>query len=81
MLNLTDIHVPGGRSWGDPNPAPYPDLPEFAGAKPFVPPEPTHPRVLRETYYPGRPFAPLPEPPEPYETLAETDTYGYKKEA
>lgn len=81
MLNLTDIHVPGGRSWGDPNPAPYPDLPEFAGAKPFQAPAPTHPQVLRETYYPGRPFAPLPEPPVPYETLAETDTYGYRKEA
>lgn len=81
MLNLTDIHVPGGRSWGDPQIEPYPNLPEFAGAKPFVAPKPTHPQVLREVYYPGRPFAPLPEPPVPYETLAETDSYGYKKEA
>ena len=81
LLNLTDIHVPGGRSWGDPAPEPFADLPEFAGAAPFVPPAPTHPQVLRETYYPGRPFAPLPEPPVPYETFSETFSYGYRKEA
>ena len=39
------------------------------------------PEVLREAYYPGRPFAPLPEPPVPYETLSETFSYGYRKEA
>lgn len=81
MLNLTDIHVPGGRSWGDAHPAAYPELPEFAEAKPFQAPKPTYPQVLRETYYPGRPFAPLPEPPEPYETLSDTAIYGYGKEA
>lgn len=81
MLNLTDILCPGGRSWGDPNPEPFPDLPEFAGAEPFQAPKPTHPQVLHQTYYPGRPFMPLPEPPVPYETLAQTDTYGYKEGA
>jgi hypothetical protein len=80
MLNLTDIHVPGGRSWGDPNPAPYPDVADFVGAKPFTPPAPNRPQVLREVYRPGRPFAPLPEPPVPYSTFAETFSYGCDKE-
>ena len=81
LLQLTDIHTPGGRSWGDPKPEPFPNLPEFDGAVPFTAPEPTVPEVLREAYYPGRPFAPLPEPPVPYETLSETFSYGYRKEA
>ena len=81
LLQLTDIHTPGGRSWGDPKPEPFPNLPEFDGAVPFTAPEPTVPEVLREAYYPGRPFAPLPEPPVPYETLHETFSYGYRKEA
>lgn len=81
MLNLVDIHTPCGRSWGDPAQEPYPDLPEFAGASPFCAPAPTHPKKLMEVYYPGRPFTPLPEPPVPYETLSETDTYGYREEA
>lgn len=76
MLNLTDVLVPGGRSWGDKEVAPYPDLPEWAEAKPFVAPAPNKPQVLRETYYPGRPFSPLPEPPVPYETFADTFSYG-----
>lgn len=80
MLHLTDIEVPGGRSWGDPAPEPYPDLPEFAGAQPFTPPAPNRPCKLRETYYPGRPFAPLPDLPVPYETFAETFSYGCDKE-
>lgn len=81
MLNLTDILMPGGRSWGDPNAAPYPDLPEFAGATAFVPPAPNVPKKLFEAYYPGRPFTPLPEPPVPYTTFAETFSYGIEKEA
>lgn len=81
MLNLTDILVPGGKSWGDPNRTPYPDLPEFAGAKAFQAPAPNVPKKLFETYYPGRPFAPLPEPPVPYNTFAETFSYGLEKEA
>lgn len=81
MLNLTDVLVPGGRSWADTEIEPYPDLPEWAGAKSFVPPAPNRPQVLREVYYPGRPLAPLPEPPAPYETFADTFSYGCEKEA
>ena len=80
MQNLTDIHVPGGRSWGDKNPKPYPEIPLFAGAKPFVPPVPNVPEKLYTAYYPGRPFTKLPEPPIPYETLADTSSYGPAKE-
>ena len=80
MLRLSDIVAPGGKNWGI-NYAPYPDLPEFAGAKGFSAPEPTVQKTLHEAYYPGRPFMPLPEPPVPYETFAETFSYGYEKEA
>ena len=79
MLRLSDIVVPGGKSWGK-HYAPYPDLPEFAGARGFEPPEPTVKKTLREPYYPGRPFAPLPEPPVPYRTFQETFSYGYEGE-
>lgn len=80
MLWLSDIVVPGGKSWGEEY-EPYPDLPEFAGAKGFEAPVPTVQKTLHEAYYPGRPFMPLPEPPVPYETFAETFSYGYEKEA
>ena len=76
MQNLTDIHVPGGRSWGVKDPEPFPDLPEFAGAEPFVEPAPNRPETLYTAYYPGRPFQKLPEPPVPYETFSETFSYG-----
>ena len=81
MQNLTDIHVAGGRSWGDPNPEAFPDLPEFAGAEPFVAPAPNRPETLFPAYSPGRPFQKLPEPPVPYVTLEATASYGPEKEA
>ena len=80
MQNLTDIYVPGGRSWGVKDPEPFPDLPEFAGAEPFQAPAPSRPETLFTAYYPGRPFQKLPEPPVPYETFAETFSYGPAKE-
>lgn len=80
MLRLSDIVVPGGKSWGVQY-EPYPDLPEFQGAKPFQPPAPNVPKALFTAYYPGRPFSPLPEPPVPYRTFSETFSYGYEMEA
>ena len=80
MQNLTDIHVPNGRSWGAKDPEPFPDLPKFTGAKPFQAPQPTRPEKLYTAYYPGRPFQKLPEPPAPYATFAETFSYGCEKE-
>jgi hypothetical protein len=44
--------------------------------KDFKFPEPNVPAVLREAYYPGRPFTESPALPEPYETFAETFSYG-----
>jgi len=76
MLNFIDIHVPGGRSWGNPNPEPFPLLEAFAEAVPFQPPEPSKAETLYKAYYPGRPFQKLPEPPVPYQTFAETGSYG-----
>ena len=76
MQNLTDVHALNGRSWGVKDPEPFPDLPEFAGAKPFAEPAPNRPETLYTAYYPGRPFQKLPEPPVPYETFSETFSYG-----
>ena len=81
MLNLTDILMVGGKSWGDPKAEPYPDLPEFAGAKAFTPPKPNVEKTLFTAYFPGRPFSPLPEPPVPSRSFPETFSYGYEKEA
>ena len=80
MKNFIDIDVPNGRSWGAKNPEPFPEIPAFRGAEPFRAPEPTRPEKLFEAYYPGRPFQKLPEPPVPYETLGETDSYGPEQE-
>ena len=43
---LTDIEVPGGRSWGDKDPEPFPEIPLFAGAEPFTAPAPNRPELL-----------------------------------
>lgn len=78
MQNLTDIEVPGGRSWGDKDPEPFPEIPLFAGAEPFTAPAPNRPEQLFTAYYPGRPFQKLPEPPVPYETFDPAESYGPK---
>ena len=39
-------------------------------------PEPKVPEVLRELYSPLRAFRPAPRTPEPYDTFANTFTYG-----
>lgn len=75
MQYLTDINSPTGGDWTA-EPLSFPEEPEFAAMKDFVFPKPNVPAVLRENYYVGRPFTETPALPEPYETFAETFSYG-----
>ena len=81
MLNLQDVVCPCGRDWSSDCGEQFPDIPAFAGVKPFAAPVPNVPKLLHREYRPGRPFMPLPEPPVPYHTFAETFSYGCEKEA
>ena len=69
-----------GQSWGKPQ-QPYPDLPEFADVKAFRYPDYTVARQVREYYRPDRPLTLTPEIPVPYETFADTFSYGIGEEA
>lgn len=75
MQNLNDINNPTGGDWAA-EPLSFPADPHFAPLKDFQFPAPNVPAVLREAYYPGRPFTESPPLPEPYETFAETFSYG-----
>ena len=75
MQYLTDINNPTGGDWAK-APQQFPEDEKFAAMKEFKFPEPNVPGVLRENYYPGRPFAASPALPEPYETFSETFSYG-----
>lgn len=75
MQYLTDINSPTGGDWAA-EPLSFPEDPNFAPMKDFVFPAPNVPATLRENYYPGRPFTQSPPLPVPYETFAETFSYG-----
>lgn len=75
MRYLMEIDSPCGKSWAQPF-AGYPDEPGFEAMAAFKMPEPTHPMVLRELYSPSRQFRPAPRIPEPYDTFANTFSYG-----
>ena len=75
MMDLQDINTPTGGDWCK-APLTFPEEPVFAPMKDFPMPQPNVPAVLREAYYPGRPFTESPRLPEPYETFADTFTYG-----
>lgn len=75
MMFLEDIHFPAGVNWST-NSHSYPELPEFAELKGNFIPCPNVPTTLRERYSMDRPFTQLPDFPEPYDTFAETFSYG-----
>jgi hypothetical protein len=75
MQYLQDIGTPTGGDWAE-EPLEFPADPLFAAMGDFHFPEPNVPVVLRERYYPGRPFTESPPLPEPYETFDETFSYG-----
>lgn len=75
MMDLKDINNPTGGDWTE-EPLSFPEDANFAPMKDFVFPQPNVPAVLREEYYVGRPFTETPPLPVPYETFAETFSYG-----
>lgn len=70
-----DVDARCGTDWGKAV-EPLPELPEFAELAAYAMPEPTVPAVLRETYSASRPLTFAPRMPEPYETFADTFSYG-----
>ncbi len=72
---LNDVDSLCGQSWGRAV-EPYPDLPEFAPLKDFAMPPYTVAETVRELYRVDRPLAETPRIPEPYDTFAETFSYG-----
>ena len=78
MLYLQDVCRPCGHPWTGPEKK-YAELEQFAEMKDWAAAAPTIPVVLRERYHAERAFAPTPRLPEPYETFAETFSYGYEE--
>lgn len=77
MLWLCDLYIPDGQSWADNAPKQeYPEDPDYAELKNFVFPEPNVKKAIYETYHNMRHQQAGAEYPEPYETFAETFSYG-----
>ena len=72
---LNDVDSLCGQSWGG-EVMPYPELEEFAPLKDFVMPEYTVKEQARQLYAADRPLTETPRIPEPYQTFAETFSYG-----
>lgn len=75
LLYVQDLDAPSGTSWADPAPE-YPADPAYAALADFRFPEPNVKMTVYETYSAARPFYAPPAYPEPYETFAETFSYG-----
>ena len=77
FCELKDIDNTCGTKWGvkDPPKANAPE-PGFEGFAQLPVPQPNVPATLRELYHSGRAFTQTPPLPEPYETFAETFSYG-----
>ena len=72
---LNDVDCICGQSWAGEQ-VKYPDLPEFAPLGEFRYPEYDVKKDFRALYHAGRPVTPCPEIPRPYETFADTFSYG-----
>lgn len=75
LLYVQDLDAPSGTNWADPAPE-YPVDPAYAELADFRFPEPNVKMTVYETYSAARPFYAPPAYPEPYETFAETFSYG-----
>lgn len=64
-----------GQSWGKPQQI-LPELPEFAALSDFHYPPYSVVKNLRALYTPDRPHTNCPDIPEPYDTFADTFSYG-----
>lgn len=72
---LNDVNSLCGQSWGK-EVVPYPELPEFAALKDFSYPPYTVAEDVRALYSVDRPLTAAPRIPEPYDTFANTFSYG-----
>ena len=70
-----DVDCICGQSWGKEK-QPLPELPEFAELGEFKYPEYTVSKTIRTLYTPVRPHTDAPRIPEPYNTFADTFSYG-----
>ena len=75
LLYLRDVDRTCGQSWGD-SPALPDALPEFAPLSELAVPAPTVERTQWSLYSPRRPYTAPPRIPEPYDTFANTFSYG-----
>ena len=75
LLYLRDVDRTCGQSWGD-APTAADTLPEFAELSKYTLPAPTVERSLWTLYSPRRPYTAPPRLPEPYDTFANTFSYG-----
>ena len=79
MLYLDEVLRPAGSHWHG-EPKKFEELPEFARAGDVKVMQPTIPVPLREQYSGTRRFTPSPRVPEPYESFADTFSYGMQQE-
>ena len=75
MQWLRNVDVQCGTPFGQ-TPEQFPEVEAYADMADFRMPEPTVKAVLMENYYTDRPFTKSPKVPEPYETFADTFSYG-----
>lgn len=77
MQEVHDVQTPCGTSWAEgPAETDYPKEPIFAPMADFEMPAPNLLQPVRAYYTVNRPATPSPRVPEPYETFAETFSYG-----
>lgn len=75
-LQITnDVDARCGSNWGKPAEV-LPELPEFAPLRDYAMPAYSVAAVNRAAYTPDRPLAGSPPIPKPYDTFAETFSYG-----
>ena len=76
MQYLEDINKQAGSEWGEKDVPAFPELPEFEALRGLTPPKPNKPMKLYESYSGRRAPTKLPRLPEPYDTFADTFSYG-----
>ncbi len=75
MQWLRNVDVQCGTAFGQ-EPEQFAEIEAYAPMAEFRMPQPTRPAVLMENYRTDRPFTRSPKVPEPYETFADTFSYG-----
>lgn len=76
MQYFVDIDKPAGTDWGKKDVEPFPDRPEFESLRGLTPPAPNRKEAFYEAYSGTRAKTQLPPLPVPYQTFAETFSYG-----